>query len=246
MHPVPSSTRPPPGPRDLPRPRWGAPPAPELGPRDRARVAVLVLGPALVVGLGATVAAGPRWGVATVVALALALAAWIGAQDRLALRAAGAERLADDRYPRAHNLAAGLGRQLGVPVTDLRLLPTERVNALVCRSGSKVVLALSAGLLGGCTRTELEAAIVSLMLRAEGDDIARSRLAAAFGPLAGPWAQPDAGADIRAAAVTRYPPAVAALLRRLDPEPGRYGSFYLAASSARPTPGERAVVVADL
>jgi hypothetical protein len=246
MHPVPSSTRPPPGPRDLPRPRWGAPPAPELGPRDRARVAVLVLGPALVVGLGATTAAGPRWGVATVVALGLALAAWIGAQDRLALRAAGAERLAEDRYPRAHNLAAGLGRQLGVPVTDLRLLPTERVNALACRSGSKVVLALSAGLLEGCTRTELEAAIVSLMLRAEGDEIARSRLAAAFGPLAGPWAQPDAGADIRAAAVTRYPPAVAALLRRLDPEPGRYGPFYLAASSDRPTPAERAVEVADL
>jgi hypothetical protein len=246
MLPVPSSTTPPAGPRDLPLDRWGASPAHELTARDRARVAVLVLGPALVVGLGATVTAGPGWGVATAVAVGLALAAWVGAQDRLALRAARAEPLAADRHPRVHNLAVGVARQLGVAAPELRLLPTTRVNALACRAGFRLVLALSAGLVEGCTRTELEAVIVSLMLRTEGDAIARSRLAAAFGPLAGPWGERDPGADLRAAAVTRYPPAVAAFLRKLDPDAGRYGPFYLAASSDRPTPAERAAEVADL
>ncbi len=207
---------------------------------------MLVLGPAVVVGFGASLAAGPRWGVATVVVLGLVLAAWVRAQDRLALRAARAEPIDAGKHPRAHNLAAGLAHQLGVPTPELRLLPTTRVTALACRPGSRFVLALSAGLVESSTRTELEAAIVSLLLRTEGDEIVRSRLAAAFGPLAGRWADRDPETDVRVAAVTRYPPAVAGVLRKLDPEAGRHGPFYLAAVRDRRTPTERAAEVADL
>src|SRR5918999_5264616 len=110
MRPLPSSTQPP---RSLPR--WGAPPAPVLGSSDRARAGVIVLGPALLVGLGIAATFGPGWGLAALAALVAAAGGWVRVQDRLALRAAGAEPLAADRHPRAHNLAAGLARQLGVP-----------------------------------------------------------------------------------------------------------------------------------
>jgi hypothetical protein len=200
----------------------------------------------LLLGLGAAVVFGPGWGVAAFGALVLAAVGWVGAQDRLALRSAGATPLTADRHPRAHNLAKALAQQLGVPAPELFLLATARFNALACRRRSRFVLALSAGLLESCTRTELEAAIVSLIQRAEGDQMGLLRLAAAFGPFAGPWGERDPGADVRTAAVTRYPPAVSALLRKIDPEPGRYAPFYLAGARDSQTPAQRAAQVAEL
>jgi hypothetical protein len=189
---------------------------------------------------------GPVWGMAAFGVLVVAAVGWVGAQDRLALRAGEAAPLAAHRHPRAHNLAEALAQQLGVPAPELFLLPTARVNALACRRRSRFVLALSAGLLESCTRTELEAAIVSLIQRAEGNQMGLLRLAAAFGSFAGPWRERDPGADVRTAAVTRYPPAVTALLRKLDPEPGRYAPFYLAGARDSLTTAQRAALVADL
>jgi hypothetical protein len=193
-------------------------------------IALWVLGPPLLAGGAGAALGGPLWGASIGVFGAVAAAAWLRSQDRLALRAAGAEVLEPPRHPRVHNLAAGLSRDLGTPPPELRLLPSPRLNALVCRPGPTPVLALSAGLLAACTRTELEAVVASLLLRVAGDGVERARLAAAFGLRPAP----DPGLDIRAAAVTRYPPALAAALLKCDPQPGRYRAFYFLAEGSSP------------
>jgi hypothetical protein len=102
-------------------------------------------------------------------------------------------------------------------------------------------------LLDSYTRTELEAVVAHCLLRLARSSLRREGLAAALGPLARSLC-PVVGTpeDVRAVALTRYPPALAAAIRKATPA-RQGGLFYFV---ARPPwhedPEARAAVLDDL
>jgi hypothetical protein len=79
-------------------------------------------------------------------------------------------------------------------------------------------------------RTELEALIAHCLVRTHSPSLRLAPLACqtrlfarALGPLVGPTE------DVRASAVTRYPPALISVLDKCAPASGRYGPLYFAA-----------------
>jgi hypothetical protein len=215
-------------------------------PRGRATTAALLAaGGALAAALGWWIA-GPLAGLAAAGLYAGALAAWIAAQPRQALRAAAAEPLEAGAAPRLRNLAAGLAADLGVSVPSLWLVSGPGANALVSRAGGPA-LGVTRQLLETYTRTELEAVVAHCLVRLGASSLRREALAAALGPLGRPLC-PVLGApsDAAAAAVTRYPPALATAILKASPARRNAPFYFVAAPPWHEDPEARAALVADL
>jgi hypothetical protein len=181
------------------------------------------------------------------IAIVVAAFMWSRNQGLLALRSLKARRIRPDDEPRLSNITSGLAKDLKVAPPALFLIPDDVPNAMVCRAKGPA-LAVTKGLLDGFTRTELEAVIAHCLVRLLSVDIQRASLALALGPL-GTRSIPKVGYedDIRAAAVTRYPPALADAIEKAKPMHDRYAPFWFVADdrSHRPAP-ERAAAIRDL
>ena len=118
---------------------------------------------------------------------------------------------------------------------------------MVCRARGDA-LAVTRALLEGFTRTELEAVVSHCLVRLNSVDLDRASLSVALGPL-GSGSIPTVGDrdDVAAAAVTRYPPALAAAIEKAEPRSGRYAAFWFVASGrSHRSASERAAALRDL
>ncbi|MEA2453623.1 MAG: heat shock protein HtpX [Actinomycetota bacterium] len=151
---------------------------------------------------------------------------------RRALKEAGARPIAGSDAPRLHNIASGLGERLGLGRVDLCLLSGDGANALSGRTDRPVV-GVTRSLLDGYARTELEAIVAHCLVR--------HREAGRRGVLVG------YSDDVRACALTRYPPALASAIEKAHAYKGRYASFYLVADGPTHRPvKERIEALGDL
>lgn len=151
---------------------------------------------------------------------------------RRALKDAGAVEVSNADEPRFANIAAGLAEVLNLGAVDLFVIGGDGVNALAGRIDRPVVGATRA-LLDTYARTELEAVIAHCLVR--------HRHAGRRGVIVG------FSDDVRAASLTRYPPALAAAIEKAQPHKGRHPGMYLVAEGPthRPTE-ERIAALADL
>lgn len=151
---------------------------------------------------------------------------------RRALKEAGALAVAGSDAPRLHNLASGLGERMGIGAVDLFIIPEGAPNALTGRS-DRPVIAVTRSMLDDFTRTELEAVVAHCLVR--------HREAGRRGVFVG------YSDDVRASALTRYPPALVSAIKKAHSYKGRYATFYLVADgpSHRP-PSERIEALEDL
>jgi hypothetical protein len=186
--------------------------------------------PVVLAGAIAAVATGPIAGVLAAGLAAAVVWAWISVQGRLALRALGAVRAGSQQAPRLFNLAEGLSAAAGIPVPSLWLIPDGGPNALVCRVRGPVV-AISRSLLDGYTRTELEAVVAHCFVRLPSARALSE--AVALGPL-GDKIVPPVGFshDGAAAALTRYPPAMARAIAKAQPRSDRFSAFWFVGDDA--------------
>ncbi|HWC13060.1 MAG TPA: hypothetical protein VG929_00520 [Actinomycetota bacterium] len=151
---------------------------------------------------------------------------------RKALKEAAAHRLPAGERPRFRNLAEGLAARASSGPPDLWVIETGGPNALTCRL-ERPVVAVTRSLLDEYTRTEIEAVVAHCLVR--------SRVAGRKGVAVG---YDD---DVRAVALTRFPPALVAALRKAEPYTGRYGAFYLVADGATHRPvADRVAALLDL
>lgn len=229
-------------------PSWGAPRPRGFGSHGWLRIgSVAVLPTVILATLTGTLWGWPS-GAATAIVYMAALASWVSAQDRLALRAVAARAVAPSFEPRLRNVASGLAEGLGGGPVELWVIPGPQVRALGCGPRGRPRVALSEGLLRSFARTELEAALAFLLTRQRVRGPWPARLAAALGPLSVP---PQAGAqiadDLRAVALTRYPPALASALARIEPARGRMRHFAIAPAGPKDTSiAERVEALSDL
>lgn len=148
-----------------------------------------------------------------------------------ALKEVAAEPLDGDVYPRARNIVDGLAARLGM-VGVKPFVFEGPPNAFAGRTDGAVV-AMSSELLASFTRTEQEAVAAHCLVRSAEAGRRAARIGFAD--------------DVRAVALTRYPPALAAALERSTPYNGRFASLYLVADSPAHRPvADRIAALHDL
>lgn len=161
--------------------------------------------------------------------LSVALARRRGAA---ALRAVAARLIADDEADRLRNVVSGVAERVGAP--ELRIYLYEGPpNAFVARVGGHGVVAMERSFATALARSEVEAVAAQLLVR--------------LAPPARTGDPVGYDDDVRAAALTRYPPALAAALEKAEPERGRFAPLYLVGEhpSHRPV-SERIAALNDL
>ena len=207
-------------------------------------IGILACIAALVTGSVAALSGIIGAAVALVVCWAIAVG-WVWVQGSRALRLARAEPAEASRVTRALNLAVGLVERGDDVVPDLRVMPGTEPNALVCRSRGRPVVALSEALLDTSSRTELEAVMAHCVARLRRSMLPES-LFAALGRV--PGSPPIVGGsdDVRAAALTRYPPGLAAALTKAG-APGASPAFWFAGDPpTHETRADRIALLEDL
>ena len=228
----------------LPPPDWGAPP---LRPAEAVSRNALITAAGLAWLVAGAVLYGTGNRVAAPVAGLLVLLgayAWIRAQPGRALRAAAARPLGPQEQPRVRNVVLGLASDLGMEAPEMWAVPGPAVNALICRRG-RPIIAVSEGAAERCTLTEIEAIAAHCLIRLRAGWADSALAAAALGPL-GRGARPPSEADVHAAAITRYPPALAAAIEKSEPRGGRFGSLWFVTERDPVTPSDRAALLLDL
>jgi Zn-dependent protease with chaperone function len=177
--------------------------------------------PAVVIGVALAIALGWIAGVVALVVVAAGLMAWARfAGDRMVASRLGG-RPADPRADaRLYNLVEGLSSGAGVRQPRLVVVDSPGLNALAAgTSGRKAVVAVTSGLLAELDRIELEAVLaLELWLIRRDEIVPATVLAATFG-LGRDLAlekDRDSRADQGAISITRYPPALAAALEKID------------------------------
>ena len=151
---------------------------------------------------------------------------------RRALREVGARPLEVNEHPRAENIVAGLAERVASGPVRLWVYDAQGPNALTCRL-DRPVIATARSLLESYTGTEIEAVIAHCLVRNRA--AGRKGIRIGFSD------------DVRAAALTRYPPALAAALRKAEPYEGRFAAFYMVAEGPTHRPvEERALALLDL
>lgn len=216
---------------------------------DRVALVALIVVPALLVALVLAMLTGWWWLAAVLVAL-WGLKTFVDAKgrDAVMLRRLGARPLGPGEGARLRNIAAGLAADLGIEAPDLLLIPDGGPNAWVRAGRTRGVVAVTAALLDTYTRTELEAVVAHCLTRMQAPDFVYSNLAARWSDL-GAGLAPRVGEvhDVRAVALTRYPPGLASALQKADGEIVRYAPLWFVADAPSHQPAaERIAAVSDL
>lgn len=221
-------------------------PGSELRDRTRLGVAVVILVALVGAALG-WVALGPI-GIAAFGAVFAGVIIWIASNSgRGMLRRENASRVKPGTSPRLENMVAGLAQQTRLPAPELWMIRDPEPNALVCFT-RRPAIAVTTGLVETYTRTELEAVVAHCFVRlaATSTPLARTMLALSYvSPAFGvPVGDAD---DVRAAAVTRYPPALASAVTKAVPRRGRGAAFWFVADDGmHVSPPQRAAALLDL
>jgi hypothetical protein len=186
----------------------------------------------------------PGPGIVIIMALLALDLTTVGSQ---VLRRLDARTIAPGTEERLENLVGGLVERMGVRRPRLFLYEGRGVNGFACRVRGPAI-GVSRAALTALNRTELEALVAHCLVRTHSPTLRLAPLAAqtrffarALGPLVGH------AEDVRAAAVTRYPPALMSLLERAIPQTGRYGPFFFASDHpSHVGPDERIAALRDL
>lgn len=194
-----------------------------MTPHTRTIVVVALFAgvPAVVLGLVMLLAAGPVVGAVVLVVAAAAVVAWIRlSADRLMLAAIGGRDADPATEARLFNLVEGLSIGAGLRQPRLRVIDSPGLNAMAGgTSPATAVLGVTSGLLTELDRIELEAVVAEQLVRIRRSDTGPATLLAATFGLGRRLAVPadrDTAADLGAIGLTRYPPALASALEKLD------------------------------
>lgn len=235
-----------------PRADWDAPPAPVPPHGGTVLVALWLVGPTVIGGIVGWAIFGPLPGL--LVAVLIGAVTWIRirAVGRRLLRRLRATLLPDGAEPRARNLVEGLAERIGAETPSLWSIPDERPNALVTRAGGPAI-AFTRGLLDTYTRTELEAIVAHCLVRLSAAsglramttlDISLTGARSLADFVAPPVGYDD---DVRAAALTRYPPGLARAIEKAAPTEGGHGSlWFVSEDPSHPSVKERLGQLSDL
>ena len=178
------------------------------------------------VGLVLGIALGPLAGVVAFVVVGAAFVLWARTGgDRVVASAVGGRAADPQTDARLCNLVEGLATTAGVRPPRVVVVESAGLNALAAGTSSAGgFLAVTSGLLAELERIELEAIVAEQLWRIRHDQVLPGTvLAATFGlgrvlglerlALA---PDADAEADQGAIALTRYPPALASALEKID------------------------------
>lgn len=225
-------------------PDWDAPAEAGAAPGIAAAAAAW----AVLAGLGwivVTALGGP--GPAGAIVVVAALGADLLTVGRQAVRRRGARPIPSGTSPRLENVFAGLLARIEPGDVRLLVFPAPAPEAFVCSSGGPAV-AVSDGLVEVLSRTEIEAVLAHCLLRIKSHNVPRSGLACHLrwlARLAGTVVGPHE--DVVTTALTRYPPALAAAIRKLAVDSGRLAPFsFVADHPCHAPPGARLDLLADL
>lgn len=156
-------------------------------------------------------------------------------------------RVGGNHAERVENLAAGLAKTNGLPVPTVYLVSDPAPNALVFRKWGPAI-GVTRSLLDTYSRTELETVVAHCLVRLNSRHH-RLALLAAFWGWIGARLGPTVGTDddVKAAAMTRYPPGLVRALEKAEPAAKRYAPLWFVAGgpSHRPVP-ERIAALQDL
>ena len=187
-------------------------------------VALFAIPPGFLAGVIAGIVAGPVLGIVAFVVLAAVLALWARYSGKRAVMKAltslGARPADPVAQARLCNLVDGLSISAGVSQPDVVIVDTEGLNALAAEAGKgQGVLAVTSGLLRQLELIELEAVIAEMLVQLRrGDTVPATMIVGTFGlgrNIASP-ADRDAVADQAGVTLTRYPPALAAALEKIE------------------------------
>jgi heat shock protein HtpX len=214
--------------------------------RTRRTVGAFAAGPSVVLGLILGFTVGWVAGLIAFVVVATGLALWARfSGDRLVrshLEGRPADPVTDARLC---NLIEGLCTGAGVRPPRVVVVDSPGLNALAAgTSSAHGVLAVTSGLLAELDRIELEAVLAEVLWMIRYDEIVPGTvLAATFGLFRGLALEQDrdSRADQGAITLTRYPPALASALEKVESkgavvagQPGYQAHLWLA--DPRPTP----------
>lgn len=183
-------------------------------------------GPAIAGGLILGIAVGPVAGLVALVVIGSAFVLWarLGGDRIVASRVGG--RAADPTVDaRLCNLVDGLATTAGVRPPRVFVVESTGLNALAAgTSSARGFMAVTSGLLAELERIELEAVVAEQLWRIRHDQVLPGTvLAATFGigralglERVALESDADAVADQGAITLTRYPPALASALEKID------------------------------
>lgn len=218
--------------------------APVEMPAKTYKPLAIVGAPLLLLIAAVAVLAGPLVGVAVLLVAALGLGALLLSVGGRLLQDLGAQPA--QAGSRAINLATGLAADVGLPSVRIWIVPGEGANALaVWHRGPNI--GVTSSLLATFTRTETEAAIAHCLVRLR-DERRIPTFATALRSLG--ISSSDAVmryTDVKAAAVTRYPPALASALEKSVPRRGKDSLLWMVADDVGQEPvTARAEALRDL
>jgi heat shock protein HtpX len=182
---------------------------------------LFVFVPSIVLAVLALVLAGPIVGLIVLVIVGGGLAAWARlAGDRRVLAAIGGRDADPKREARLCNLVEGLTIGAGVKPPRLVVIDSPGLNAIAAgTSQARAVMGVTTGLLSELDRMELEAVVAEELVQIRrGETFPLTVLVATFG-IGARQAVPadrDAAADQGAVGLTRYPPALASALEKIE------------------------------
>lgn len=190
-----------------------------------ARIAATFsLPPAVVAGVIAWVVGGPVAGIVVCVVVVGALAAWARyGGERIVeagLKRMGSKPADPVAHARLCNLVDGLSITAGLAPPRLEVVEADGLNALA--AGAKAgngVLVVTTALLGELELIELEAVVAEMLVQIRRGEVIPATMTVATLGLGRRIAAPserEALADQAGVTLTRYPPALAAALEKLE------------------------------
>lgn len=177
--------------------------------------------PALLLGVISAAVANAVVAIIVVAAVLIALTAWCRVAGDSRVFAGVKGRDADPKQDaRLTNLVEGLSIGAGLRQPRLRVIDSPGLNAMAAgTSPSRAMVGVTSGLLAELSRIELEAVLAEeLMQIRTNETLPATVLAATFGLGRGSALRSDrdAQADQAAVELTRYPPALAAALEKIE------------------------------
>jgi hypothetical protein len=213
---------------------WNVPPAAERRSNCRTLAAAVLLGPALVFG----VVGYAFWGIGGLLpaALALVVSFLILKTSNRALHGSLQPRPADDA--RLLNIVRGLSGELALDAPLPYLVAGSGVNALVFQHQGHAAIGFTEEALRSYARTELEGVVAHCLARLDPSSGLDRTALTLGGTFAACGTGVDVRDDVRAAAVTRYPPALAKAIEKSTPAEGRYAYLWFAGEPPSHAPVE--------
>lgn len=203
-------------------PDWDAP---RGGAQSPLRPLAVIVAPILVIAAIIGLTNGPAAGLVVATIGAIGVWAWFASAGKRFLDSWDARPAVGEE--RISNLVLGLSADLGMsPAPKVWLVADEDPNAFSVwyRGGN---LGLTSGLVASFTRTETEAVVAHCLVRLR-DEKGAPTLGATLASFGLMGARPDRGyEDVKAAAVTQYPPALATAIERCTPRAGKGSSLWL-------------------